>query len=135
MPAVQGRLSNNLTSNNLIVKSIVLILFLIERLTPLGCRERMFRAHPLIWFRHDMSEDQNLVLNHLQHIRGTVDSIDGRLGGFEGRVSAIERDLLDLAKSEAGRNLDAEAMAKRMKRLEERVAKLENERRVSRDSE
>ncbi len=74
------------------------------------------------------TDQQTAVLEHLQHIRGTVDSIDGRLDGFEGRIVSIEQDFLALAKNEAGRLLDAQALERRLERLEQRVAQLERHR-------
>jgi len=67
----------------------------------------------------------SLILEHLEHIRGTVDQIDGRLGGFEGRITSLEGDFLTLAKAEASRSLEFVALTKRLARLETRIEKLE----------
>lgn len=68
---------------------------------------------------------ESLVLGHLVHIRGKVDAIDTMLNGVEGRMTALETDFVALAKVEAGRNLDLETIARKVQRLERRVAKLE----------
>lgn len=68
---------------------------------------------------------ENIVIEHLEHIRGKVDEIGDKVQGVEGRMTSIEIDFVRLAKSEAGRNLDIDAIVKRVDRLETRLARLE----------
>jgi polyhydroxyalkanoate synthesis regulator phasin len=68
---------------------------------------------------------ENIIINHLEHIRGKVDEIGEQVRGVEGRMSSIEIDFVRLAKNEAGRDLDLHAIAQRVDRLESRLAKLE----------
>lgn len=66
------------------------------------------------------------MIEHLEHIRGKVDEIGDKVSGVEGRMADIETDFLRLAKNEAGRNLDIEAIVKRVDKLETRLARLES---------
>jgi hypothetical protein len=61
---------------------------------------------------------ENLVLKHLRHIRGRVDSIDNRMGRVENRLSSLEHHFATLVQSEAGQNADLDQINRRLGRLE-----------------
>ncbi|MEO1719470.1 MAG: hypothetical protein AAFR23_04475 [Pseudomonadota bacterium] len=65
------------------------------------------------------------IIEYLEHIRDKVDSIDVRFGSVEVRVGSLENDFLTLARTEAGRNIDFQAIIRRVDSLETRLAKLE----------
>ena len=54
-------------------------------------------------------EPDNLFLEHLRHIRASVDTVSDRLGRVEVRLAAIEGHLGNLVLSEAGQNLEMDS--------------------------
>ncbi|MEO1694390.1 MAG: hypothetical protein AAFR55_04040 [Pseudomonadota bacterium] len=72
------------------------------------------------------NQPDTTVLQHLEHIRGKVDLIDGKFGGIEDRITALEADFLVLAKAEATRSIDFAAIIKRVARMETRLTRLES---------
>jgi hypothetical protein len=69
-----------------------------------------------------MAEDaNNLVLDHLRHIRSKVDLIDDRVGRVELRLSTIEGHLASVLVGEAGQNSEIDKINRRLERIEKRL--------------
>lgn len=69
-----------------------------------------------------MTEEMtHLVLEHLRHIRTTVDTIDDRVGRVELRLSAVEGHLGNLLMSEASQNAELDKIGRRLDRIEHRL--------------
>jgi hypothetical protein len=63
----------------------------------------------------------NLVLEHLRHIRAKVDRTDQRLDSVEMRIGAIERILSGHHVSEFNQNEELDRLKLRMDRVEKRL--------------
>ena len=69
-----------------------------------------------------MADDaNNLVLQHLRHIRSKVDSIDERVGRVELRLMAVEGHLGGLLLTQAGQNSEIDRIKQRLDRIERRL--------------
>jgi hypothetical protein len=66
-------------------------------------------------------EMTSLVLEHLRHIRGKVDSTDERVGRLEVRLSAVEGHLASMMVSEAAQNSAIDNLGRRLERIEGRL--------------
>ncbi|MEQ1650101.1 MAG: hypothetical protein ABL898_16090 [Hyphomicrobiaceae bacterium] len=64
---------------------------------------------------------ENLILEHLRHIRGRVDSIDERIGRVEVRLGTLEGHVGHLVQSEAGQNVELDRINRRLERMERRL--------------
>ena len=62
----------------------------------------------------------NLVLEHLRHIRSKADLIDEGLGRVELRLAAVEGHLASLLLAEAGQN-SVDKIKRRLERIERRL--------------
>jgi hypothetical protein len=63
----------------------------------------------------------NLVLEHLRHIRSKADQIDDRMGRVELRLAAVEGHLASLLLAEAGQNSEIDRIKRRLERIERRL--------------
>ena len=63
----------------------------------------------------------NLVLEHLRHIRSKADLIDEGLGRVELRLAAVEGHLGSLLLAEAGQNSEIDRIKRRLERIERRL--------------
>lgn len=66
-------------------------------------------------------ETTSIVLEHLRHMRGKLDSIDLRLGRVEMRLSAVEGHLAQLVRSDADQNIELDRVNIRLDRIERRL--------------
>jgi hypothetical protein len=68
-----------------------------------------------------VDEPNNIVLEHLRHIRSKVDSIDQRAGFVELRLSTVESHMIGLIRAETDHHADLEQLNRRMARMERRL--------------
>jgi hypothetical protein len=69
-----------------------------------------------------MADDaDNLVLEHLRHIRSKVDSIDQRAGMVELRLSTVESHMIGLIRAEGDHHANLEQLNRRVARLERQL--------------
>jgi hypothetical protein len=66
-------------------------------------------------------EKDNVVLEHLRHIRSKVDSIDQRAGIVELRLSTVESHMIGLIRAEADHFTSIQQLNKRVERLERHI--------------
>jgi archaellum component FlaC len=65
-----------------------------------------------------MTEVENLVLDHLRHIRGQLDRMENDIREIKGRLGRLEADLAQIHVTLAEQSL-------RLDRLDERVTRIE----------
>jgi archaellum component FlaC len=63
-------------------------------------------------------EPDNVVLEHLRHIRAKVDRIDQRAGMVELRLSTVESHMIGLIRAETDHYANLEQLNRRVERLE-----------------
>lgn len=68
-----------------------------------------------------LAETDNLVVEHLRHIRGKVDRSDEKLTLVELRLSAMESHMAGLMRSDLGQNVDLDQLNRRVSRIERRL--------------
>ena len=66
-------------------------------------------------------EMENIVLEHLRHIRGTVDTIQSDVRHLNLRMGNLERQYGVVQISEAGQNSEIERLKERLDRVERRL--------------
>ena len=66
-------------------------------------------------------ENDNLVLEHLRHIRAKVDRIDQRAGIVELRLSTVESHMIGLIRAESDHYANLEQLNRRVEKLERNV--------------
>jgi hypothetical protein len=71
-------------------------------------------------------ETDNVVLEHLRHIRSKVDTIEERMGRVELRLAAVEGHLASLVLGEAGQNSEIDRIRHRLDRIERRLELADN---------
>jgi uncharacterized coiled-coil protein SlyX len=71
-------------------------------------------------------ETDNVVLEHLRHIRSKVDTIEERMGRVELRLAAVEGHLASLVLGEAGQNSEIDRIRRRLDRIERRLELADN---------
>ncbi len=64
---------------------------------------------------------ENIVLEHLRHIRGAVDTIQGDVRQLNLRMTNLERSYGLTQISEAGQNVEIERLKERLDRVERRL--------------
>jgi hypothetical protein len=64
------------------------------------------------------AETDNIVLEHLRHIRSKVDQIDQRSGLVELRLSAVESHMIGLIRADADHHGNITLLKRRVERLE-----------------
>jgi hypothetical protein len=67
-------------------------------------------------------ETDNLVLEHLRHIRAVVDETREDIKRLMLRTGVVERHLANFLVSEAGQNLEIDRIKERLGRIERRLA-------------
>jgi hypothetical protein len=63
-------------------------------------------------------EAENIVLEHLRHIRTKVDSIDQRAGMVELRLSTVESHMIGLIRAESDHHTNLDQLNRRVARIE-----------------
>jgi hypothetical protein len=66
-------------------------------------------------------ESNEIVVEHLRHIRAKVDSLDDHMGRVELRLSAVEGHLASLLIGEVGQNSEIDKIKHRLDRIEHRL--------------
>jgi hypothetical protein len=66
-------------------------------------------------------ETTNIVLEHLRHIRATVDDIRAEMKHFIMRMGLAERNIVSLHVSDATQNVELDRIKERLDRIERRL--------------
>jgi hypothetical protein len=66
-------------------------------------------------------ETDNLVLEHLRHIRGAVDDIRAEMKHFIMRMGLAERNVVSLHVADASQNVEIDRIKERLARIERRL--------------
>ena len=70
-----------------------------------------------------MTDDtQQIMLDHLRHIRGRIDSFDDRTGRVESRLGAIEGHFVNMLHSGIAQNAELDRINRRLDRIERRLS-------------
>ena len=66
-------------------------------------------------------EPNNLVLEHLRHIRAVVDEMRAEMKQFTMRMSVADQHIANLHGSEVGQTMEIDRIKERLQRIERRL--------------